>query len=554
MATMNTKTFLFCLCAASILVPAAAIADGLKLTPVPAAMPKAVGVPTPSALSPELIQTPVATGAMALENPSKNFAYYGFAANGPLVPGANAVQSKDNLVEATKTEPDKNTYLVMSGLTGPDAGYDYGTHFIFQGHEVGVAAADGKAQGYLTRINLDADVWHRVTLLGETATDGNPLPPVDGSTWDPFARRLLLSVEDVSKGGIWQASTDFPARIDNLTGVIGVGGYEGIQVDKDGTVWIVEDSGGKTGANAKHAKQPNSFVYRFIPKDKTDLLKGGRLEALQVMDAKGEPVTFHDGKADDDIMAAGVKDIHTYGLALKTKWVTVHDTDKDGIGPFSANTAAKAAGATPFKRPENGLFRPGSDFSEFVFDETGDTNADTEAGQAYGGFGAVLSLKQASASAMEGELRLVYLGDAEHTGFDNLAFWSADQVMFVEDRGDGLHAQKNALDSGWVIDLAADYAKDGTLPVRFLAEGRDPLATIDSGLAALKDAGFQNEGDNEITGIHISDGDASPEGLLGAKVPTPFENGWRFFYTQQHGENVTFEVFRKANVLKTAAK
>src|SRR5581483_8653254 len=136
---------------------------------------------------------------------------------------------------------------------------------------------------------------------------------------------------------------------------------------------------------------------------------------------------------------------------------------------------------------ENGLFRPGSDFSEFVFDETGDTNADTEAGQAFGGFGAVLSLKQASASAMEGELRLVYLGDAEHTGFDNLAFWSADQVMFVEDRGDGLHAQKNALDSGWVIDLAADYAKDGTLPVRFLAEGRDPLATIDSGLAALKD-------------------------------------------------------------------
>jgi hypothetical protein len=27
--------------------------------------------------------------------------------------------------------------------------------------------------------------------------------------------------------------------------------------------------------------------------------------------------------------------------------------------------------------------------------------------------------------------------------------------------------------------------------------------------------------------------------LLGAKVPLPFRDGWRVFYTQQHGDNVT---------------
>ena len=67
-------------------------------------------------------------------------------------------------------------------------------------------------------------------------------------------------------------------------------------------------------------------------------------------------------------------------------------------------------------------------------------------------------------------------------------------------------------------------------------------ATIDSAL--LGTPGFQNDGDNELTGIHVSDGDAGVDGLLGAKIPTPFAAGWRVFYTQQHGDNVTYEVVR----------
>jgi hypothetical protein len=78
--------------------------------------------------------------------------------------------------------------------------------------------------------------------------------------------------------------------------------------------------------------------------------------------------------------------------------------------------------------------------------------------------------------------------------------------------------------------------------VRILALGRDPSATIDSGLSGT--SGFQNEGDNEVTGIHISDGDPSVNGLLGAKLPWPFHFGWRVFYTQQHGDNQTFEIIQ----------
>jgi len=73
-------------------------------------------------------------------------------------------------------------------------------------------------------------------------------------------------------------------------------------------------------------------------------------------------------------------------------------TDLDGTTAFNANALAKAKNATPFKRPENGVFRPGTQFREFFFDETGDTNA-TTTGADHGGFGAVLKLWQSHPSA-----------------------------------------------------------------------------------------------------------------------------------------------------------
>jgi hypothetical protein len=73
--------------------------------------------------------------------------------------------------------------------------------------------------------------------------------------------------------------------------------------------------------------------------------------------------------------------------------------------------------------------------------------------------------------------------------------------------------------------------------VRWLAEGRDASATYDANTSP----GY-NDGDNEITGIHVSDGDAGTAGILGAKSPQLFAGGWRTFWTQQHGDNVTWEV------------
>ena len=90
----------------------------------------------------------------------------------PMLPFSGDVQSTAHNVEASKTEPDKNTYLILQGLHGADPNYNYGTHFLFQGHETGQRDAAGNVQGYITRINLDADGPHPVTLLATADSVG----------------------------------------------------------------------------------------------------------------------------------------------------------------------------------------------------------------------------------------------------------------------------------------------------------------------------------------------------------------------------------------------
>ncbi len=430
--------------------------------------------------------------------------------------------------QAQKSEPDKNAYLMFRhGLPGADPTYDYGTHFLFQGHELGVAGAS-----YITRINLDADTAHRVTLLATKDTNGQPIAGIDGSTWDPWARRLLFTTEN-QNAPTYAATPGFPSVVTDVSGALGRGGYEGVQNDSAGNIWIIEDIGGpnKTGTTAK---RPNSFVYRYMPATPGDL-QHGKLEALQVLNSSGDPITFESQAA---LNSPDQVALHTYGNTFQTRWVTVHNTAVDGSSPFNANLAAKAAGATPFKRPENGQFQPGNGFRNFFFDETGDTNATSAENPSSGGWGSIMKLTQRDPSAGTGTLTMFYRSDEAHSGFDNVTFVSKNSVTFVEDAGDGLHTQRNALDSGYVFRTNVDYSDPSNQPVRWLAEGRDPSATIDSAFGGFG----KNEGDNEITGVHVSNGDPTAEGILGAEVPDLSDPAWRWFYTQQHGDNPTYEV------------
>jgi hypothetical protein len=520
----------------AVSVAVAVAGPGTDLTGV-AANTRSAGYAPASVLSPELAQIAVAQGSTRAENPSAGVSYYGYD-NDVLGPGGQPLMvptAATPATEAHKTEPDKNTYLVFkNGLTGADPTYNYGTHFLFQGHE-------GGSPGYITRINLDADAAHRVTVLATQDASSNTIADIDGSTWDPWADRLLFTTEN-QNAATYSATPGYPSTVEDVSGALGRGGYEGIQDDSDGNIWIVEDIGG-SNKPATTAKIPNSFLYRYVPRKPGDL-HNGKLQVLQVLHTNGTPITQATQTA---LQSPDQIALHLYGNVFHTRWVTVHDTAVDGHAPFNANLAAKAEDGTPFKRPENGLFRPGSHFDEFYFDETGDTNATSVENDCCGGWTSVFELEQSDPSAATGKLSLLYKSDAAHAGFDNNAFFSKDKLAFVEDAGDTLHGQRNALDSAFVIDVTTNYSDPANQPLRWLAEGRDASATIDAGAVP---SGFgKNDGDNEITGLHVSDGDPNKEGILGAKVPHPWQgvDQWRVFYTQQHGDNTTYEVIRIAN-------
>src|SRR5258708_17366538 len=159
----------------------AASALGQNRTHVPSANPKIPGVTSPTVLSPELVQIVRAQGSMPVENPTPTVKYYGYLNDHP-----NMLPALGSNVEASKTEPDKNNYLVLHGLKGAAPTYDYGTHFVFQWHVL-------SSPRTITRINLDADAAHLITVLANPAQDGvTPLATIDASTWHPSSDRVRL--------------------------------------------------------------------------------------------------------------------------------------------------------------------------------------------------------------------------------------------------------------------------------------------------------------------------------------------------------------------------
>jgi hypothetical protein len=493
---------------------------------VPSANPR-VGTP-PNVVMPGFSLQLVAQGSDLLENPSGVITKLGYLNDFP-----------PQLIEPTKTEPDQNLYLEFPDSPGgPTPGVDYGHRFLYQGHE----NEDDRA--YITRINLDVtDPAHRITLLTPLGGDGlTHFNDIDGSTWDPFTETTLFTQEDGNEGGVIEITRDWPVQVRTLYGVIGRGGYEGIHADDEGNLLLIEDSGGVTvnvvpgdASSKKVAKQPNSFVYRFVPYDRTNLQAGGQLYALQVT-IDGEPVVFNAGDPLGDTFSTAQLKLHTPGTTWPAAWVLIHDTAVNGFGSFDSNAAAKANGATPFKRPENGQFLPGSNFRTFFFCPTGDTNSDSGVQPALAARGAWGSIFRADfKGGLNGTVSIVVLGDSVHNSFDNLAFADTQTLLAAEDRGDGLHKQLNTLDSVWAFDIRGG----ATNPRRFIALGRDTASAADAPLLDANTPGFQNEGDNEPTGLHISDGSPAIGDLLGSHVS---QQNAHWFVTQQHGLNQVWEI------------
>ena len=353
---------------------------------------------------------------------------------------------------------------------------------------------------------------------------------------------MLFAQEAGTAGGVIQITLDWPVQVSTLDAFIGKAGYEGIHPDNKGTIYLIEDSGGATSStpSLNKGRQPNSFVYRYVPNNPARIEDGGDLQALQVI-VDGTPVVFGGpAKVDADISAPAQLKLHTLGNSFPIKWVTIHTAHKGDAAPFDANAAAKTAGATPFKRPENMAWLPGSEFKTFYFCPTGDTNSvagDNPFLQARGSYGAIFRVDLSDQldgdhdhddhgkKSGDGQISLFFLGDHNHNSFDNLAFANKHQLMATEDRGDLLHTELNTLDSVWAFDVR----KPGKDPIRFVALGRDATSIM-------------HGEDNEPTGLFVSNGSASKSSMLGTEKSL---DGARGFFTQQHGDNVLYEFVRQ---------
>lgn len=483
---------------------------------VPSANPKSSGTPA-TLLDPDFRAVLIASGDEPLENPSGNIVKFGL------------------LIDNTPTEPDEHTYLILpKNPGGPDKSYNYGRRFLFQGHE------NGGDMAYVTRINLDVPRGdkHRITLLTpvDAKTGLMGFNRIDGSTCDPFTGTLLFTEEEdtsdhTGAGRVIQITPTWPPKVTTLEAFLGLGGYEGIHPDGKGNIYLVEDVGGAKNS-ATNARQPNSFVYRYLPNDPKDLTKGGKMQALRVL-IGGKPIVFNAADPDGDIMAPAQLQLHSFGTSYPIKWVTIHTSKAGDTAAFDANAAAKAAGATPFKRPENLAWLPGSNFGTFFFCPTGDTNA--IAGEnpelaARGAYGAIFRVDLGAKDS--GVISIFILGDREHNSFDNIAFSDSNSLLAAEDRGDTLHDQLNTLDSVWAFSLNSRppvpfpgaLKKGNPKSVRFIALGQDASAVA-------------RKVDNEPTGLFVSNGGP----LLGAPSYLAGATG---FITRQHGDNKVFRLVR----------
>ena len=462
--------------------------------------------------------------------------------DGPMVPAPGAVQSPGHNVEASKTEPDKNTYLVLHGQTAPTRNYDYGTHFLFQGHETG----DGRRPS--PAINLDADGAHRVTLWPPRTSTARP-PVIDGSTWDPFAHGCSSPPSAARGRRLAGDSRLSRPTVDDISRRLRP---RRLRRDPERRRRQPLDRRGRRrhdgcGEHAREAAQQLRLPLR--PDDKSDLTSRAAscrrcrssrcAPASRSCSTRARP-TPTSSRRTSRTSTRTARRSHAVGDAPR------HRRRRHRRRSTPTRSPRRKL-ATPFKRPENGQFRPGTGFREFFFDETGDTDAADR-----GRRGVRRLRRRLEADARRGPSRngharaLLSRRHRPQRASTTARSGDSDHVVFVEDAGDTLHAQRNALDSALAVRRDGRLLQPGaTSRCGSSPEGRDASATHRLGARRARATASRTRATTRSPGSTSPTATRRVGGILGAKIPRPFEDGWRVFYTQQHGDNVTWEILRK---------
>ena len=131
--------------------------------------PRTVGVAAPSALSAELDEVIVAQGSMKLDGGTAANPYYGYDGNRSDGAGAQLATPRRRRRSPTRTR----TSCSRTGSRAP-------TRTTTTAPTSSSRVMSSGSPGFITRVNLDADAAHRVTLLASKDVGGNDLKTIDG--------------------------------------------------------------------------------------------------------------------------------------------------------------------------------------------------------------------------------------------------------------------------------------------------------------------------------------------------------------------------------------
>ena len=303
--------------------------------------------------------------------------------------------------------------------------------------------------------------------------------------------------------------------VTDVSGALGRGGYEGIQDDSDGNIWIVEDIGGADQDG--HARRSGRTASSTATCRRTRATCERQAPGAPGAERGGHPITFESQAA---LNAPDQVALRTYGRTFNTRWVTIHDTAVDGNDAVQRQHAredrARHTVQAPGERRSSG---PGDELQGVLLRRDGrhDRNEPRERRPGRRGGGGWLDLQARPERPVVGHRQALALlqGNESVAGLDNVTFISHDQIAFVEDAGDTLHTPAEG--TRLRLRLRRD---DGLLNPARSRCGSSPRAATRRRRSTPANGGFgKNEGDNEITGIHVSDGDPDVGGILGAKIP-----------------------------------
>ena len=421
-----------------------------------------------------------------------------------------------------------------TACTAPTRSYDYGTHFLFQGHESGVDGA---------RLHHPDQPRRRRRAPRDAAGDAGRDRRADRrrSTARPGTRgrsACCFTTENAS-APTYAATPDYPSTVDRH---LRRARPRRLRGHPERLATATSGSSRTSAAPTRPgttAKQPEQLRLPLRAGAARATSHNGKLQVLQVLQRRRQP--------DHVRVARRRSTAPTRSRCTPTARRSRRSGSRSTTPPPTAprrstpTRSRRRRTATPFKRPENGAVPPGHGLPRVLLrrDRRHRRHEPGERRPRAAGARCFKLTQSEPVGATPATLSLFYKGDQAHAGFDNVDVPLARPGRVR--RGRRRHAARPAQRARLRL-RARRHARllEARRPAGPLAR-RGPRRVGDARLRATA-ASARTTATTRSPASTSPTATRAPAGSSARRRPTCGDGGWRWFYTQQHGDNPTYEV------------